>query len=224
MKNLLFLLTLILLSCSSSKPKEAHYISVKNLSDTNYPVFASMNTYYADMGIHKFQMNQTEVIYDVVTGKFGLRNTENNLIIQTDFTYLAFLSENFLIAEKDYLNGIIDIKGNVLIPPIYRSINLHGVGTPFFIAQKEGKFGILNANGTELYPFSIQIIKSITTYNDKVYIATDDENYNVRILKIADGVVQIIPSFTSFVALKNNLAAVYYFQNSRAMWNLQYEK
>ena len=179
-----------------------------------------MNTYYADMGFHKFQMNQNEVIYDQLTGKFGLRNIENNQIIQTDFTYLAFLSENFLIAEKDYLNGIIDIKGNVIIPLIYRGINLNDAGIPFFIAQKEDKYGILNVNGTELYPFTIQTIKSITTYNDKVYIVTNDENYNARILKIADGVVQIIPSFTNFTILKNNLAAVYYFQNSRAMFGI----
>ena len=217
MRNLLFLLFFVLVSCSSSKLKKPYYISVKNLSDTNYQGFASPNSYYFDMGMHKFQMNDSEIIYDAESRKFGLRNTKTNQILKTAYTYLAFLNEDYLIAEKDYLNGIIDPQGNVIIPPIYREINLQDAGTPFFIANKEGKFGFLDTDGTELYPFSIRTINSINRYKTKVYIATEDENYNARLLKIADGTVQSMGLFRSFTVLNTHLAAIYHIKNSVAL-------
>lgn len=220
MRKLLFILFFVVISCSSSKVKETDYISVKDLSDTNYQGFASPNSYYLDMGMHKFQMNDSEVIYDRLGGKFGLRNTKTNQIIKTDYSYLAFLNEDYLIVEKDYLKGIIDSQGNVVIPPIYREINLQDAGTPFFIANKEGKFGFLNSDGTELYPFSIRTINSINRYKNKFYIATGDENYNARLLKIANGSVESIGSFIRFTVLNTNLAALYYTNNSRALFGI----
>ena len=220
MRNLLYLLTFIVLSCGSKKPVEVNYISVKTNSSTNYERFGHHNQMYIDMGTHTFQMNDSEVIYDASSRKYGMRNTKTDQILMTDYSYLAFLNENYLVAGKDYLNGIIDRKGNVIIPPIYTDINLQNVEKPFFLAYKEGKLGILNTNGTELYPFTTKTIRSINTYKNKVYIVTVDENYTARLLKIADGSVEIMGSYISFNVLNKNLAALHYVTNSVAFFGI----
>lgn len=214
MKQILYILFFILLSCSSQKPIKEYFISVNDISDIyNYRDLSFNLSFLGDTSKYKYQINNLEIVFDQVSGKFGIRNKKDSKIIKTEYTYLAFLNENYLIAEKDLLIGVIDIDKNIIIPLIYNYINFYNVDHPFFLVQKSGKQAILDYTGKEIYPFTINYIKSEVIYKNKVFFSIAEDNYINRLLKINNGKIDIIPNIYSFEQLKNNLVKIAYTAN-----------
>ena len=65
----------------------------------------------------------------------------------------------YSINDNDHfrLQGIRDIDGNVVVPPIYQSISFgisfHGPPHPFLSAKLEGKYGMIDLRGSVVVPF-----------------------------------------------------------------------
>ncbi|MGX7666147.1 WG repeat-containing protein [Flavobacterium pedocola] len=213
MKQILYLSFFILLSCSSGKPQKEMFVSAKEAIDSRFLTDVSLKPYHYQTDKHKFQTNNLEVVYDVQNGVWGLRNNANNQILRTDYTYLAFLDEQYLIAEKNSLTGIIDTKGTIIIPLNYDNISCYTIDKPFFLVQKNGIQALFDANGQEKHPFSIRYVKSEVTYKNKIFLLIEDNNQTVKMLKINDGKVAVLPFIYSFEQLKSNLAMVAYTVN-----------
>lgn len=220
MKYILCIGFLLLLSCGSKKPPKESFIPAKEIIENRYYADISLKPYLHQTGKHKFQVNNLEVVYEEFSGKIGLRNTATNQILSKGYTYLAFIDEHYLIAEKDSLSGVIDTNGNIIIPLNYNDINFYNVDNPFFLIQKDGKYAIFNYDGKELYPFTIRRIKSDVNYKNKFFLIAEDDGYSSKLIKISNGKVDIITSINSFELLKNNLAKVYYIKNSTAYYGV----
>ena len=216
MKQPIYILCFLILSCTSIKLKKEEFISEKDFRRNNFSNYFKQHEKAKD----KFETDSVEIIYDVINDRFALKNKKNSKIVRTEYTYLVFLNEHYLIAQKKSLFGIIDTKGNIIIPCNYDAIDFYNIDNPFFLIKKNGKQAVFDCNGKEIYPFTINFIKSEVTYKNKVFLITKEDNYIEQMLKISNGKVEIIQYVYSFDKLKNNLAKVYYIKNSTALYGV----
>lgn len=128
--------------------------------------------------IEKIYGNDLYVV--TVNGKQKIVNKENNDVLTDGFdTIKQILSnqENAVIFVKANKYGIMNLKGEILIEAQYDSLKEAKLGT--FIAQKNGKYGIIDSENKEKIAFEYTSI----VYNEKanIYILEDD-NLNSNIL------------------------------------------
>ena len=128
--------------------------------------------------IEKIYGNDLYVV--TVNGKQKIVNKENNDVLTDGFdTIKQILSnqENAVIFVKANKYGIMNLTGEILIEAQYDSLKEAKLGT--FIAQKNGKYGIIDIENKEKIAFEYNSI----VYNEKanIYILEDD-NLNSNIL------------------------------------------
>ncbi len=77
MRKIFYISLLFLFSCSSKKTQQEWFVAgedIKNESLRYTNDFAGLLSFYNEMGTHKFQADSTEVVLEVFSQKFGLRN------------------------------------------------------------------------------------------------------------------------------------------------------
>ena len=96
---------------------------------------------------------------------------QGNLLFKTVqvYDYVKTIGNGYALVQRDRKKGLIDLKGNEIIPPVYDDLsnyedNLLQYG--YISATKDGKFGFLDANGNETTPFvySSDIVSNKTTF------------------------------------------------------------
>jgi hypothetical protein len=97
-------------------------------------------------------------------GKYGYINSANKMVIEPKYVFADGFYEGYatVYAERKFYNmkggnvntnkiGLIDTKGNEVIPPIYESISLKKKGG-LFVVSKEGKEGLIDSTGKMILP------------------------------------------------------------------------
>lgn len=213
MKKIVYILLLFLLSCSTKKIQQEWFVTgedIKKESRRYANDFAGLLAFYNEMGTNQFQADSTEVVLEVFSQKFGLRNKNTSEILRTEYTYLAFLNTDYLLAENGSFYGVIDPNGKIVLPIEYEEINFYNVEKPFFIVGKNNKKAIINGNGNLIHPFTINYFNSSVIYENKVFLVTDEENYKQQLLKIIDGKIEIIPDVYNFQKINSRVAAFHH--------------
>lgn len=116
-------------------------------------------------------------------GNYNMYDAKFQPICKTSYQYMSYFSGfNVLSFQSEGLYGLMDLEGNVLIPPVYKKLSLEDCYYPcgwkrckkdgidhklfsdaFVLAQnKEGKYGIVTLNNEVIVPF---------TYNDLYKVA-----------------------------------------------------
>lgn len=89
-------------------------------------------------------------VYNSELHKYTLISKEGNLIYEDDSPSDTFVFENYIITE--YPKGVIDKKGNILIPFLYK--HLWEISTGHFVCvNMEGKLGIVDSRNNIIIPF-----------------------------------------------------------------------
>ncbi len=115
--------------------------------------------------------------------KWGVVSFDGKIILNADFDNVKFLSDNYFLVEKDGFKGVVDEKGNVIIPLKYKDI-VYGSGKfAFFdgsywnykdmkftyleifdniiIVQNNGFYGIIDTSGKIILNFNYDSLKFI---------------------------------------------------------------
>ncbi len=145
-------------------------------------------------GIRDYSNNQIlEIKYDSIEKVYGnglyvvtennkqkIVDKENKDVLTKGFDSIKQIlssQENAVIFTKSEKYGIMNLSGEVIIEAQYDKLEETKLG--IFIADKNGKYGVINSNKEEKLPFEYTSI----IYNDKadIYIA-EDSNFNSNIL------------------------------------------
>jgi antitoxin component YwqK of YwqJK toxin-antitoxin module len=104
---------------------------------------------------------------------YGLKNNKNKWIVEPTFNSISTLLDGFFLVVKDEKCGVYGITGQEIIEPQYENISTlfyysaysmyNGyVECPpyygYFIAQKNGKKGVVNSQNKTIIPFSYEYI------------------------------------------------------------------
>lgn len=89
-------------------------------------------------------------LYDLVQKKY----------ISKEYDLISALPKDNFEVELGGFRGMINSKGEKFIPLIYSS-SLNFVGQEFIAARKNGKFGALDLNGKEIFPFQYEYISGL---------------------------------------------------------------
>lgn len=106
-------------------------------------------------------------------GRYGLIKNGKE-VLKNEYTEISFyLSNNLLIVEKDKVKGVVNLKGDNIVPIDYDDIIMGG---KYINAQKGDEIIVFDENGNNI---NTDII-SLNQVNDKYSIVIDkDNNYNI---------------------------------------------
>jgi hypothetical protein len=92
--------------------------------------------------------------------KYRLFDLMKKKYVSSEYDLISELpNENFEV-ELGEFHGIINSKGEEFVPVIYTS-SLSYVGQEFIAARKNGKFGVLDLNGGEIFPHQYEYVSGI---------------------------------------------------------------
>ena len=148
-----------------------------------------------------------------LNGKQKVVNKSGNDVLTTGFDSIKQIlanQENAVIFVKSNKFGVMNTSGEVVIESQYDSLEETKVGT--FIANKDGKYGIININKEEKLPFEYTSI----SFNEKadLYVA-EDSNFNSKILNSnldvkASGILLEIKETKGYLKLRVDNVNKYY--------------
>jgi len=154
--------------------------------------------------------------------KIGLQNKNGKEILEAEYTNIRFLNAEYLLVEKENLNGLANIKGEIILPirKYYYSIYLFPYENPVVIiaSNSDNKEEYYNIVGKEIYPptnsFELRLYEAFS-HNNKNYI-TLGNGFPEKLFKVENDTLQEIhfgKDSWGFVTLKNNLVSFYTEQN-----------
>lgn len=110
---------------------------------------------------------------------WGFMDLTGKVIIQPTFDYAESFKDGQAIVEKLTLQGVIDAKGNEIIPITYTSVSR--LTKDLFMVSNGSHFGILSAKGEQVVPVSYQQIRVL----DKDFVLLMNNN-EVHYLSLTD--------------------------------------
>ena len=97
-------------------------------------------------------------------GKYGVINWENEILIDFQYDYIAWVLDNGdkFVASKNGNYGVVNRNGDVIVDFLYDLI-VGSVGwssdfVGYYAAEKDGKIGILNQSGEVIVPITYNIV------------------------------------------------------------------
>lgn len=162
-------------------------------------------------GIQKIHANEQYVV--VQGGKDIVVKKDGTELLNGDYDKIVALLKNAdqgIIYQKQNQYGIMNLEGAATIPASYEDLKEAKLGT--FLAKKDGKYGIIDAQGNTKLDFQYTNL----TYNEKadIYIAEDeqfnnqilDNNYQVR----QTGILVDLDEDKGYFSLRQNDEYKYY--------------
>jgi hypothetical protein len=110
---------------------------------------------------------------------WGFMDLTGKVIIQPGFDYTESFKDGQAIVEKLTLQGVIDAKGNEIIPITYTSVSR--LAKDLFLVSNGSHFGILNFKGEIVVPLNYQQIRVLD--RDFVLLINNNE---VHYLSLSD--------------------------------------
>jgi hypothetical protein len=105
-------------------------------------------------------------------GKYGVDNWDGKEIISPVYDSIFAEDDTNFILRNNERYGIADSIGKIVLPLHYMEIKALRSGV-FTVKDSLGKFGILNSNGTTLYPFTITSIDNFRGYGSSYVILSE---------------------------------------------------
>lgn len=159
---------------------------------------------------------------------YGLSGQTNEYLIMPNFSYetallnLDFENTNLLKFRKNGKYGVIDARGNVLLPPQYQDVRKHEAG--FFEVRIGKKWGLVDASGRII----VQPIYTDVAFSKKPKVFITSDTINLKALKngfrpAKNGLVNdqsqvIVPLGNFYITALNN--GNFYFQNDNNRYHL----
>lgn len=155
-----------------------------NFSKDNFVIIEDRNYIH-----HVYSIDlKTELLTDDETHEYCGCDDEGRIYIKTDDPNrkISDIIEDLYFKDIDGKWGCVDIKGNILIPPIYERIN--GFHDGISEAKLHGKWGIINTSGEIVMPFKYKYFYAsfnddgiciVTLKKSFQYLNIKDENLGI---------------------------------------------
>ena len=115
--------------------------------------------------------------------KYGAFNYSGLQIAQCVYeNFIHSLSDNYLIVSYNKKNGLIDLKGGIILPYEYEEIRSESSG--LFIVKKDGKYGVVDIENNMIIPFIYASIMFVmpnlfrVSKNKEDYFLVNNNNVN----------------------------------------------
>lgn len=93
----------------------------------------------------------TELLPIREAGKWGYIDLEGKVVLKPNYEYVSVFRAGKAIAQQNGRLGVIDRKGNVLLP--FNNLNLDTLANDYFATRNEaGKWGVIKINGQIIVP------------------------------------------------------------------------
>ena len=112
--------------------------------------------------------------------KWGIRDLAGNILIPARYLNISYggMDTHFIVEEEDQY-GVIDIKGNWIIP--YGQFDSLWFRGDYYLARKDGKAGIVDLKGNTLIPFEYEYLHpSYTEGLDLISAKKDGEFFFIN--------------------------------------------
>lgn len=86
-------------------------------------------------------------------GKWGMLDTLNNVLVPPLFDGLSSVYHGLIIAEVNNLYGLLNVRGDTIIPFEYSYINNRSLGAGRFLVEKGDKRGYIDSFNNVVIPF-----------------------------------------------------------------------
>ena len=99
----------------------------------------------------KFRTDKIEEIYGIMT-------EDGKILIEPQYKYIIPNNDSanhFVVVLPNDMYGVIDLKGNTILPFEYELLFFRG---NFYVARKDGKAGIIDLEGNILIPFDYEAL------------------------------------------------------------------
>lgn len=199
-----------LCSLSGISITELKFTSISFESTNRYAVVEDQIEGYIDSEGNYIETSSTTIAEDgttifVLMGKYGLRNTNGNIIIQAQYSSIDYLTKRLLVVKNNSFVALFNFEGNPLTDFKYSNITYSEDGS--IQAYRNNSIGILDENGNEITEdkhFKGGCIK--TSFGD--YFVTNTENKT------------IIPKGYSKIEILDNEGILSLWKNNKvAIWN-----
>merc|ERR1711916_97972 len=112
-------------------------------------------------------------------GLWGVINRNGETTIKPTYSFIGdFTKENFAIATKDQLSGLINGSGEVLIPLKYKKIRF--LNENFLSVCNEEGCALVNSEGQILTPFNFQ---ALIPFNEQLFKTYREKNFGLVTIK-----------------------------------------
>lgn len=160
--------------------KNAHYfggnLAIVNDGEFEFVIDLNGNKVSPNFKTIKPSINDELLPYicQDVNGNYNIFDTQFKPICKTSYPYMSYMGAfNVISFKSEDLYGLMDLEGNVLIPPIYKELSLKdyyyacgwkrcdkdGLDSKMFseafleAQNKDGKWGAINPNNEVIVPF-----------------------------------------------------------------------
>lgn len=148
---------------------------------------------------------------------FGVINTNGKLALEIAYSQITRLTENrFVVTLPSGLSGLFDDQGKALVQPKFRdphpSQSINDRAAVAF-ANGDGKYGMVNLNGTQLIPFGFEYLEPGDSFDEMkleyyTTVACGKRNGNWGLLNL-DGETLSDFAYTDFLGFWEDKYAVY---------------
>ncbi|RQP16511.1 MAG: WG repeat-containing protein, partial [Parapedobacter sp.] len=126
------------------------------------------------------------------TWHLGLADSKGQLLLDTLYTDIQLINNQYIRARKDNHVGLFDRRGKELIPMEYASLLYEFLNEDMVGALKNGKWGFLDPQGAVVHPFEFDNVIS-TFSEDRIWVDKD------KALILLDTAFQIIKRFPNYL-------------------------
>lgn len=123
----------------------------------------------------QYKWGRPHVVKDNVACLYGLKNDSNQWVVNPQFTKLDDINTYYVAHNNNSKSGIINLRGKLILPVIYESIQAvgdHRKEPDLFIVSKDSKYGLVDSLGKEILPLVYDKL-------DFVYLAVFPHRYFV---------------------------------------------
>lgn len=149
--------------------------------------------------------------FDSTTNQYGLKTVDETIVTKPIYTQLSEVRDGIIVASNtDYKNGFIDLKGNIILPFEYESVQ-YDETLGAYIYSKEGKFSVMDKSGKPLWD---KTFDSLDGFDGQLAIFTQDEKSGLVDQKghiVVPANYEVITQFDEhyFVTIENEKSKVY---------------
>lgn len=130
---------------------------------------------YSELGDPK---NSLIIVKDETTQKFGVINLQNEFVIKPEYEYITSRSkELFVVGNEDLKEGVVDTKGNVLLPLEYSELEFRYDN--LIAGIKDGENKLISINQHEVKELDLNI-GEIVDYNENEIISLNKEGVKIH--------------------------------------------
>lgn len=140
---------------------QGNYISIENRADEKVTMYdGDFNVIAEDLSSVYSEVDEAkEYEFFQENGQYGIKDRDGNVLVTPSFKYIYDVTDDgYATVSTGDTEGLIDLSGNVVVPPVYDSLrrNYYGpddsesyIAAGYVAVERDGKGAFCDLNGNE---------------------------------------------------------------------------